>query len=217
MGESPSRPSSGASNHGPNDPFKVLGAGRPQLKPTARPTYSRQATAPVGMHQRPQAQRTNIFGLRGQKSPEKENRPPSSHARTNSAVPVISTSPKRTAIPIKEAKALTPSRKAPPPPAAVSNVLNKGTNLAKQAYKNKLLQSPVRGRSLQELAQARSQPNLLPPDMDFDDDGSETIAAVLKDAPDFPPSPAKWDYVTHGDEMPSPFLAKKMQSRVMVR
>lgn len=216
MGDSPSRPSSGLSNDAGGDPFKALDAPRHQLKPVPRPGFSRQKTMPVQMH-RAAAPATNMFGLRT-KSPEKdkENRPPSSHARHNSAVPVISASPKRNAIPNKDPKALTPSRKAPPPPAAPSNIVTKqGNNLFKQIHK----QSPakVRGQTLVQLQQAKSTPNLLPPDFEFDGDASETIGAVMRNVPDLPPSPAKWDAVVHGEEMPSPFLAKKVGPRTMCR
>lgn len=215
MGDSPSRPSSGLSNHAGGDPFKALNAPRHQLKPFPRPALSRQKTMPVQMHRAGVAPH-NTFGHRKSPEKDKENRPPSSHARHNSAVPVVSASPKRNAIPNKDPKALTPSRKAPPPPIAPSNVMAKqGTNLLKQIHK----QSPakIRGQTLVQLQQARSTPNLLPPDFDFDSDASETIGAVMRNVPELPPSPAKWDAVVHGDEMPSPFLAKKVGPRTMVR
>ena len=224
LSDSPSRPSSGASNHAAGgDPFKALNAPRPQLKPLPRPGLSRQKTMPVQMHQRPLSTiANNTFGLRP-KSPEKgdkENRPPSSHARTNSAVPMISTaSPKRA--PPKDAKALTPSRKAPPPPSNVATKLPIGaTNtLLKELHAGKAASpAKIRGQTLVQLQQARSTPNLLPPSSDFDMDGEVGVdgCVTLGMVPELPPmSPAKWDVGVHGEEMPSPFLAKK--GRMMVR
>ena len=96
------------------------------------------------------------------------------------------------------------------------------TTLAKQAQKNNMQQSPsklnLQGRTLVQLQQARSQPSLAPPDLssDFDSDASETVAAAMG-GPKLLPSPAKWDPIEMGDEMPSPFLAKKGGTRGVVR
>ena len=206
LGESPSRPSSGLSNHGARaDPFKVLSSKPTQPRLASRPSLTRQQTMPVNFQGRKQTQRQNIFNTHPAKSPEreKENRPPSSHARTASAVPVLSGSPKRITQ-AKDHKALTPSRKAPPPPS--------GAGLTKHT------KSPakIQGRTLIQLQQARSQPCLLPTplDSDLDSDGSDTVAAAWG-GPRLLPSPMKWDITEHGDEMPSPFLAKK--GRVMAR
>ena len=204
--DSPSRPTSGLSNN--NDPFKALPPSKPRLP---RPSLARQKTMPVGnFAPRNPASRPNIFatGNNNNKphSPEKsqpgekENRPPSSHARNNttSAVPVVSTaSPTR---PTSKG-ALTPSRKAPPPPAGATAT----SNLARQAAKNNLGGSPskLQGRTLVQLQQARSQPNLLPED-DYEL-GMEGAPRLM------PASPAKWDPVRDGEEMPSPFLAKRVQ------
>ena len=49
---------------------------------------------------------------------------------------------------------------------------------------------------------------------EFDSDASETMAAVMG-APKLMPSPAKWDAALEGENMPSPFLAKK--GRAVVR
>ncbi|KAK3056426.1 G2-specific serine/threonine protein kinase [Extremus antarcticus] len=212
MEESPSRPASGLSNPGGvgGDPFKAFGA-QPRLKPLSRPSLTRQMTMPATMHQQQQRtlpNRPNPFGGPPRpKSPDKENRPPSSHARTESAVPVVSASPKRTTFPSKDAKALTPSRKAPPPPpGAGSGLISKaaGGNLVKAAHKNNMLSpAKIQGRTLLELQQARSVPNLLPPDFEFED------AMVV-----LPPSPAKWDPVNDGENCPSPFLAKRVRGMV---
>jgi NIMA (never in mitosis gene a)-related kinase len=201
--DSPSRPSSGLSNQGA-DPFKVLGTKLAQPKLVPRPNLGRQQTMPVNFQAR-QNQRPNVFNARAGKSPEreKENRPPSSHARAASAVPVMNASPRRTAEP-KDPKALTPSRKAPPPPTA-------GGNLTKKSP------TKLQGRTLVQLQQARSQPCLLPPiDSDIDSDASDTVAAALG-GPRLLPSPAKWDAAMHGEEMPSPFLAKKVGGKIVVR
>jgi NIMA (never in mitosis gene a)-related kinase 2 len=214
MDQSPSRPSSGLSNNGSGDPFKMLGAYQPKLKP--RPTLSRQKTMPVNSQPK-QASRTNLFGLRA-KSPhrDQENRPPSSHARTNSAVPVISTSPKRTAL--SDPKALTPSRKAPPPPSATSNVLSRpGPNITKEALQNNIRQSPVRGRTLVELQQARSQPNSIPNSSEFNGDELELGSKCAHKVSEMPISPMKWHYDVEGDGMPSPFIVKKVQLRPLAR
>lgn len=215
--DSPSRPSSGLSNHN-GDPFKALNAQPAKPKFLPRPSLGRQNTMPVNPPSRNPSQRTNIFGAaRAGKSPEreKENRPPSSHARNASGLPTISAvSPKRS----KDPKVLTPSRKAPAPPIQ-KPVLN---NLAKQAHKNNLhaTSSPdkgLQGRTLVQLQQARSQPMLsVATDSEWESDASETIAAVLG-GPKLLPSPAKWDPIEMGEEMPSPFLAKKVGPRPMIR
>jgi len=212
LDDSPSRPTSGLPNITllpvtTGDPFKALGAGAPPPpKRAVRPSLARQQTMPVQTHTRPKSQQMNIFNPRG-KSPEKENRPPSSNG-ARSGVPVMTASPKRAAVPVagKDGKVLTPSRKAPPPPPS-SGLLSKAgnntaPNLARLAYANNV-QSPgkVRGRTLVELQQARHLPNST---------GSE--APLMDGAPRLPPSPAKWDPM-EVEEMPSPFLAKK--GRVM--
>ena len=206
--DSPSRPSSGLSNHRAGaDPFKVLDSKPAQPRLAKRPSLARQQTMPVNFQGRNQNPQSNVFNTRPSKSPvrEKENRPPSSHARNASAVPVLSGSPKRIAQP-KDPKALTPSRKAPPPPS--------GAGFTKHA------KSPakIQGRTLVQLQQARSQPCLLPAplDSDFDSDASDNVAAALG-GPRLMPSPMKWDVEVYGDEMPSPFLAKKGGGRIMAR
>ena len=219
--DSPSRCSSGLSNHGAGgDPFKAFGAQPTKPKLLPRPSLARQKTMPIKFQPRNQNEGTNFFGARAAKSPEreKENRPPSSHARTNTAVPVVSASPKRNIPSTKDPKALTPSRKAPPPPSAASNIVSKqGLNLAKQVHKNNMLSpAKLQGRTLVQLQQARSQPSLLTPDCEFESDASETIAAAMG-GPTLLPSPAKWDPVRDGEEMPSPFLAKKVGGRAMAR
>ena len=204
LADSPSRPTSGLSDHAA-DPFKALGNKPPPPRLVPRPAFGRQQTMPVNFQAR-QNPRTNVFN-RAAKSPdkEKENRPPSSHARAASAVPALTTSPKRIAQP-KDSKALTPSRKAPLPPTA-------GGNIAKLAKSPSRLQ----GRTLVQLQQARSQPCLLPHmDSDVDTDASESLGVPLG-GPRLLPSPAKWDPMEHGEEMPSPFLAKKGGARIMVR
>lgn len=210
--ESPSRPSSGLSNHN-GDPFKVLDAPPVKQRILPRPSLTRQKTMPVNTQSRVPAQRANIFNMRKSPEREKENRPPSSHGRNASGLPTISAaSPKRA----KDAKALTPSRKAPAPPT--QKVV--ATNLAKQAHKNNLhaVSSPdkggLQGRTLVQLQQARSQPVLLPPtDSEWESDASETVLG----GPRLLPSPAKWDPMEMGEEMPSPFLAKKTGPRPLVK
>jgi NIMA (never in mitosis gene a)-related kinase 2 len=201
LADSPSRPTSGLSDHAA-DPFKALGSKPPQPRLVPRPGIGRQQTMPVNFQARQNA-RTNIFN-RAAKSPEKEkeNRPPSSHARAASA---LTASPKRFAQ-AKDSKALTPSRKAPLPPSAAGNLA-------------KLAKSPVKlqGRTLVQLQQARSQPCLLAPmDSDVDTDASETVGMPLG-GPRLLPSPAKWDPIEHGEDMPSPFLAKKVGPKITVR
>lgn len=187
--DSPSRPTSGLSNN--VDPFKA--PNQPPKPKLPRPSLARQQTMPVGPTQPAPKPRANIFANANIKSPskphqtEKENRPPSSHARTNTAT-TTTTSPTRKG-------ALTPSRKAPAPPTLPSN-------LARQAAKNTVL-SPskqLQGRTLVQLQQARSQPNL-----ELGMEGAVRLPPV---------SPAKWDAVRDGEEMPSPFLAKRVQGRV---
>ena len=220
---SPSRPTSGLSNPATGvDPFKALNEQPPKPKLIPRPSLARQKTMPVNLQPRQQNQRANPFGFAPTKIPEekeKENRPPSSHARTNTAVPVVSASPKRNVPAVRDPRALTPSRKAPPPPSAASNIVTKqGMSLAKQVYKNNIPQSPARiqGRTLVQLQQAKSQPVLLPTDSGFESEGSDTVAGMMG-GPKLLPSPAKWDAYLDGDEMPSPFLAKKVGGRAMLR
>ncbi|KAK0276099.1 G2-specific serine/threonine protein kinase [Friedmanniomyces endolithicus] len=245
FGDSPSRPSSGASNPGVanngGDPFKALALQQqqqqqlPPPKRAARPSLARQQTMPAsmqpgGMHSRQRS--NNLFGIPSLKKPttttsfpekerEKENRPPSANA-ARSGVPVLSalsSSPKRTFPPTtKDGKVLTPSRKAPPPTPAPSGGLpgraNTSSNLAKLAQFGQQLQSPgkagVKGRTLMELTQAHtavSQPELV------DAQGVPVMGGGVPKLLPLPlplPSPAKWDgEFLGGDEMPSPFLAKK--------
>ena len=205
--ESPSRPSSGASNHARGssgldmggDPFKALGA-PPKKGP--RPSLARQQTMPVNMPQQTRQRShlpANVFNPRptSGKNPtspekEKENRPPSSTGR--SAVPVAS--PKRS--PTKKgAKDLTPSRKAPAPPPSAGNGLPRAAtagNLGRLAAAN-TFQSPskVKGRTLVDLYQGRAATQ-----SDVEADGKGLLG-----------SPMKWDPIEHGEDMPSPFLAKK--------
>ncbi|KAK5129065.1 hypothetical protein LTR85_000398 [Meristemomyces frigidus] len=238
--DSPSRPSSGASNPashiGGGDPFKALAAGAPSLqhlpppKRMARPSLARQQTMPVNLpahhtRQRSNVGTTNIFNPRpvsraspekeNQKENQKENRPPSSTGITaRSNVPVLAaTSPKRAAptTTARDGRVLTPSRKAPaPPPGAhaahpAGGLLPKsataGNLLAKMAHANNF-QSPgksgVKGRTLVELAQARSAG----PTSAGGGDGLEAEGKGLL------PSPAKW-CPEECEEMPSPFLARK--------
>ena len=214
---SPSRPTSGLSNLSAGEPFKANGGQIPKPRMGARPSLGRQKTMPIQPTNRTQVVRPSIFS-RGVKSPEreKENRPPSSHARNNSALPTITASPKRkTFAPVaKDPKALTPSRKAPPPPSTGASRL---PNFTAQTQGN-IMSSPnrgVQGRTLVQLQQARSQPVLSPPDSDFESD-FENVAMAMG-GPKLLPSPAKWDPMELGDEMPSPFLAKRMGNRVMMR
>ncbi|KAK0257244.1 hypothetical protein B0A54_07357 [Friedmanniomyces endolithicus] len=243
--DSPSRPSSGASNPGVTnggDPFKALSLQQqqqqqqlPPPKRAARPSLARQQTMPASMqpgvmHSRQRS--NNLFGLPSLKKPtpttffpekerEKENRPPSANSGVaRSGVPVLSalsSSPKRTfPTTTKDGKVLTPSRKAPPPPPPPSAGLlgraNTSSNLAKLAQFGQHMQSPgkagVKGRTLMELTQARaavSQPELV------DAQGFPVMGGVVPKLLPLPlPSPAKWDgEFLGGDEMPSPFLAKK--------
>lgn len=240
--DSPSRPSSGASNHNANngDPFKALGtaptaaataiAAPPKRMP--RPSLQRQQTMPVNLpaHHTRQRSNVNIFNPNPRPaarptSPEKEkeNRPPSSTGigggggggACRSNVP-IAASPKRGPATARDGRILTPSRKAPPPPPT-SNFHNHGNananglpraatagNLAKLAYANNNLQSPsksgIKGRTLVELQQARLGPAAASSgdEMDVMGMGAKLLA-----------SPAKWDPVEMGEEMPSPFLARK--------
>ena len=180
---SPSRPTSGLSNPG-GDPFKTLQP-PPVPRPGGRPSLTRQMTMPNRLPQVSGQRTTNVFAQAHRKAPSeasnKENRPPSSHQRTNT-VPILTTSPKRTAPPAAK-KELTPSRKAPPPPSGRMTP-GRAPNLMRQAQKNNALQ----GRTLVELSQGpgtRSEPSLMG-------------------------SPMKWSPETHGEEMPSPFI-KRMQ------
>ncbi|TKA22824.1 hypothetical protein B0A50_07723 [Salinomyces thailandicus] len=214
--ESPSRPRSGASNHTTTaslggDPFKALGA---PPKRTSRPSLNRQQTMPINMplHTRQRSHLPpNVFGPRPSSnnntarttSPEKENRPPSSSNNANvgrSNVPVPS-SPKRTTQPTtKDGRILTPSRKAPPPPALANGIPKSATasNLTKFAAANNF-QSPskVKGRTLVELSQGRAGAAL------------SDMEGLVADGKGLLGSPMKWDPVEHGEDMPSPFLAKK--------
>lgn len=203
--ESPSRPNSGLSNNA--DPFKALNSGPTKVP---RPSLARQRTMPVGGNIAPRnaAPRTNVFAARNNKSPdrmqnagEKENRPPSSHARNNTTTG-LPPSPTRNS----NKGALTPSRKAPPPPNATAT-----SNLARQAGGKNAILSPSKfqGRTLVQLQQARSTPHLPL----YEDVEGEALG--MDGAPRLPPitmmSPAKWDPMSlqYGEEMPSPFLAKK--------
>ena len=221
--DSPSRPASGLSNASGGDPYKGFGAQPPKPRLIPRPSLARQKTMPIQLQPRTQVQRPNIFNRNKSPEREKENRPPSPHARTASAVPLVSASPKRQITSTKDPKALTPSRKAPAPPSGTSGILSKaqqpGKLLAKQMlHKNNSMQPPspgkIQGRTLVQLQQARSQP-ALPTDSDYASDESETRG--MAGAPKLMPSPAKWDPMLDGDEMPSPFLAKKVGGRVAVR
>lgn len=226
--------------HNQGDPFKAL-ANEP-TKPTAqppkrvhRPSLGRQQTMPVALqpviHSR---QRSNLFpttntttnnnhaarsaGTTTSKSPEKnekENRPPSSSSSIPAAVGATTTRPaSRTG---KETtKNLTPSRKAPAPPPGPSAALPRAVtanNLAKQGQApTNSAASPgkaVKGRTLVELNQAR---NLAAAQADEGDGGATgmKVAYVLA-------SPAKWDPVEMGEDMPSPFLAKKGRAIGVIR
>ncbi|KAI7209097.1 kinase-like protein [Hortaea werneckii] len=222
--ESPSRPASGASNHAlpsmttGGDPFKALGA--PPKR--SRPSLGRQQTMPVNMPAHNSRPRThlpaNVFNPRPSSgssgsgknltaSPEreKENNPPTS-SRSN--VPIAS--PRRNHPPTtRDGKVLTPSRKAPAPPSSASNAgLPKSatagnlTRLAAAANHNPSSQgfqspSKVKGRTLLELAQGRTAAATAASN-DVEAEGRGLLG-----------SPMKWDPVEHGEDMPSPFLAKK--------
>lgn len=220
--------------HSNGDPFKLIApeptktAAQPP-KRVYRPSLARQQTMPVALqpaiHSR---QRSNIFptttttttnnnhaarlaAATASKSPEKnekENRPPSSSSSIPAAVGATNTRPaSRTG---KDAvKNLTPSRKAPAPPPGPPGPLPRAVtanNLAKlaqaQAQPNSAV-SPgkgVKGRTLVELNQARNLATA-----GAEGDSGETgmnLPYVLA-------SPAKWDPVEMGEDMPSPFLAKK--------
>nr|POE66196.1 g2-specific protein kinase nima [Quercus suber] len=173
--ESPSRPSSGLSGKASGDPFKNITNAQQPSKRLPRPSLTRQQTMPVNFHHQQHTGATQARG-RGSNlqanrkaSPEKENRPPSSHI---SNVPTINASPKRQPV-ARDGRVLTPSRKAPAPPSA-------GNGLAKLTHAK--FPSPVglKGRTLLELQQD---------------------VVML--------SPAKWDPNECGEEMPSPFLARK--------
>ncbi|GAB7360082.1 hypothetical protein MBLNU230_g7601t1 [Neophaeotheca triangularis] len=199
LNESPSRPASGLSNNAGagGDPFKALAAPSASgPKPRSRPSLGRQKTMPIQM---PQAQ-GRATGLNGRRSPvaQKENRPPSSHA---SNVPVVRASPTRKR---PDPVALSPSRKAPPPPTTTSSaagLMKKDGGLARQAHRNNL---QVQGRSLLELQQARNG---------ADSEGEGGFA----NKPTMLPSPAKWCPEKDGEEMPSPFLAKKTRNALALR
>lgn len=154
--DSPSRPTSGLSNHA--DPFKVLAAPPPQ--PFARPGLMRQKTMPVNSHPSLQP-RTNVFSAAGRRSPvNKENRPPSSHG---SYVPVIAASPQRNG-----GKVLSPSRKAPPPP--------KSGDMARAVQMRNL-----QGKTLVQLQQGRSAPpSTSPAKWCLERDGDDMPSPFLK-------------------------------------
>ncbi|WPG97804.1 g2-specific protein kinase nima [Acrodontium crateriforme] len=203
LADSPSRPSSGLSAHSNvsgGDPFKGLGNGQLPVKRTLngrRPSLTRQQTMPMNFQSvvpRYQRQTSNSFNKYRTKSPEKENRPPSASGRPNAAVPVINAASPKRPTSKDTGRALTPNRKAPPPPAG-SNI----GGLLRQAQANTGQTSPVRavkGRTLAELAQGRITPTA---GFEFD----------VPEVPKWLASPAKWDPVECGEEMPSPFLAKK--------
>ncbi|RMY43996.1 hypothetical protein D0865_10854 [Hortaea werneckii] len=219
--ESPSRPASGASNHAlpsmtSGDPFKALGA--PPKR--SRPSLGRQQTMPVNMPANNPRPRThlpaNVFNprpssgsssgsknLTGSPEREKENNPPTTSSRSN--VPIAS--PRRNHPPTtRDGKVLTPSRKAPAPPSSATNAagLPKSAtagNLTRLAANHNPssqgFQSPskVKGRTLLELAQGRTAAAA---SNDVEAEGRGLLG-----------SPMKWDPVEHGEDMPSPFLAKK--------
>ncbi|KAK3671511.1 G2-specific serine/threonine protein kinase [Recurvomyces mirabilis] len=220
--ESPSRPTSGMSNAS-GDPFKAIAAqqGQQQQAPPkrmSRPSLQRQQTMPVSMQPAiASRQRSNPFGGLISRKPttspdknqsqEKENRPPS---RSNVPIPSFAhaTSPKRSNT-TRDGKVLTPSRKAPPPPPTAATTTSglppraaTSSNLARLALLSPG-KSGSRGKTLVELSQARaaftSQPDL---GLGLDQD------ALMAEGRRLLPSPAKWD-VGLGEEMPSPFLAKK--------
>jgi NIMA (never in mitosis gene a)-related kinase 2 len=220
--DSPSRPSSGLSNPSivtGGDPFKALAAGeptkpakrmgpRPSLGGRAQTFANLQPTNPIHGRQRS----ANVFAPRaGGKqttSPEKENRPPSSTSNgARSNVPVVTASPKRP-VTSKDGRVLTPSRKAPAPPSGVLPRAATAGNLAKLAQANNL-QSPgkagIRGKTLIELTQGNKTAATTTIAVDEIDAGNNIIVEGKRVLP----SPAKWDPMELGDEMPSPFLAKK--------
>ncbi|KAF2859658.1 kinase-like protein [Piedraia hortae CBS 480.64] len=200
------RPSSGISNpviHG--DPFKAADA-EPQksalpTKRVARPMYSRQRTMPVSLPAQQQRSRPNSGlgtrnynkGIHSSPEKEKENRPPSSQAQGRPNVPIATAiSPKRP-VTGKDGVILTPSRKAPAPPAAPSGALPKAvrrglTNITPG-------KGGVRGRTILELAQARSTHG----GEEGRIDGGRTVGWG---------TPAKWDPMVMGDDMPSPFIKR---------
>jgi serine/threonine protein kinase len=185
--DSPSRPTSGSSNHTTGDPFKSFNA--PALrKPGLRPSLGRQQTMPVQLPQATSTRRTAILSKKDpittttssrptSRGTEKENRPPTT--TRPSTVPVLATSPKRSAPTQK--KELTPSRQAPKAPGIPGNrtplaAARRAGDMMKLAQRNAL-----QGRTLVELSQA-------------------------------PQSPTKWDRLVESGEvaeMPSPFLERK--------
>lgn len=158
--ESPSRPNSGMSNTN-NDPFKGFAAPAPR-KAGQRPSLGRQQTMPVQMPQATNTRRSAVFKKNESnvarptsRGTEKENRPPSNNSRP-STVPVLATSPKRTAPAQK--KELTPSRQAPKAPSAAGNrtplaAARRAGDMMKLAQRNAL-----QGRTLVELSQAPQSP-----------------------------------------------------------
>ncbi|KAI6971379.1 hypothetical protein KC329_g13040, partial [Hortaea werneckii] len=138
---------------------------------------------------------------------------------TTTAASATTTTPTLAYPTTRDGKILTPSRKAPASPSSATN--NNGlpksatagnlTRLAAAGNPNTSnltqgFQSPskVKGRTLLELAQGRTAPTTT---------ASATTAAVGNDVEaegrGLLGSPMKWDPVEHGEDMPSPFLAKK--------
>ena len=157
--ESPSRPTSGGSGtNKQGDPFKSFNA--PAVR-KPRPSLGRQQTMPVSMPAATNTRRTTLLSKKDAAAPrptsrgtEKENRPPSN--TRPSTVPVLATSPKRTAPTQK--KELTPSRQAPKAPGAAANrtplaAARRAGDMMKLAQRNAL-----QGRTLIELSQAPQSP-----------------------------------------------------------
>lgn len=154
--ESPSRPTSGNGNTN-GDPFKAFN--QPAVR-KSRPSLGRQQTMPVSLPQATNTRRTTLLSKKDNaavrptsRGTEKENRPPSSNSRP-STVPVLATSPKRTAPATK--KELTPNRQAPKAPGANRTPLaaaRRAGDMMKLAQRNAL-----QGRTLVELSQAPQSP-----------------------------------------------------------
>ncbi|KAK5130606.1 hypothetical protein LTR08_001925 [Meristemomyces frigidus] len=208
--------------------------GRQQTMPVSLPQQQQQQQQQQNARQR---SGVNMFNLRpvsrgspikGEK--EKENRPPSSSSAASahgaalllrSNMPVATAaaiakegatataqllSPKRTApLTTRDGRVLTPSRRAPAPPPPPGG----GPGLPKSATAGNLLAATpgkasaagVRGRTLVELAQnrvggggggARGSLDVM----------AEGLRVAMM-------SPAKWCAEECGEEMPSPFLARK--------
>ena len=204
--ESHSRPSSGWSNASNADPFNTRGSHPSKPKYAPRPSLGRQKTMPAGGNPPAQAPRPTTFNRNQSPEKEKENRPPSAHA-----VPVVTASPTRKHAVQNDPKVLTPSRKAPLPPASPSNLSNAravADNVANEAHKTKVLSpSKVQGKTLVQLQQTKSQPVLA---NDFDLEPNNVTSLGGHQVPKLLPSPAKWDPARDGEEMPSPFLAKRV-------